>query len=141
MSDVVTLRGVGTVPNVERVLLFAGDFTRAYRILDFQIAPTNPLASEEISAAVNTIEVSHTSTWNWALNTQVAWAAWNVPINSRFGQYSNVDDEALIVEDLHIDFSGDTDQTINWELKLERLTVKEYEGALAMIAARGQGSD
>lgn len=141
MSNTVTLRGVGTVPNVERVLLFDGSFETAYRILDFQIAPTSPISSEEISATVNTVEVTHSSVWNWALNTQVAWAAWNVPINTRFGQYSNVDDEALVIEDLYIDFTGDSGQTVNWELKLERLSVEDYQGALAMISARGQGSD
>jgi len=141
MGKVVTIRGVGTVPNVEKVLLFDGSFNTAYKILDFQIAPTSPIASEEISATVNTIEVSHDSTWNWALNTQVGWAAWNVPINSRFGQYSNVDDEALIVEDLFLDFTGDSGQTVNWELKLEQVSIKDYEAALAMVNARAQGSD
>ena len=141
MGKVVTLRGVGTVPNVEKVLLFDGSFNTAYKILDFQITPTNILFSEEISATVNTIELPHDSNWNWALNTQVAWSAWGVPINSRFGRYSNVDDEVLIVEDLFIDFSGDSDQTINWELKLEQVSIKDYEAALAMVNARAQGSD
>ena len=140
-EGIVTMRGVGTVPNVERVLLFDGRFDTAYRIVDFKIAPTGPLDQEEITATLNTIEVSHSSTWNWALNTQVGWAAWNVPINSRFGEYSNVDDEAIVVEDLYIDFTGDSGQTINWEIKLEKLEVKDYQGALAMISSRGQGSD
>jgi hypothetical protein len=141
MGKVVTLRGVGTVPNVEKVLLFDGSFNTAYKILDFQITPTDPLSSEEISATVNTIEVTHSSIWNWALNTQIAWASWNTPINSRFGQYSNVDEEAIIVEDLFIDFSGDSAQTVNWELKLEQVSIKDYEAALAMVNARAQGSD
>lgn len=141
MGKVVTLRGVGTAPNVEKVLLFDGSFNTAYKILDFQITPTNPQSSDEISATVNTIEVSHSITWNWALNTQVAWAGFNIPINSRFGQYTNVDEEAIIVEDLFIDFSGTTGTTINWELKLEQVSIKDYEAALAMVNARGQGSD
>ena len=141
MGKVVTMRGVGTVPNVEKVLLFDGSFNTAYKVLDFQITPTDPLASEEVSATVNTIEVTHSSLWNWALNTQIAWASWNTPINTRFGQYSNVDEEAIIVEDLFIDFSGDAGQTINWELKLEQVSIKDYEAALAMVNARSQGSD
>lgn len=141
MGKVVTIRGVGTVPNVEKVLLFDGSFNTAYKILDFTIVPTDPLSSEEISATVNTIEVSHTVTWNWAMNTQVAWASYGAPIGTRFGLYSNVDEEALIVEDLFIDFSGDSAQTVNWELKLEQVTIKDYEAALAMVNARAQGSD
>lgn len=140
-EGIVTMRGVGTVPNVERVLLFDGRFDTAYRVCGFKIAPTGPLDSEEISATINTIEVSHTSVWNWALNTQIGWASWGTPIGTRFSEYSNYDDEALVVEDLFIDFTGDTGQTINWEIKLEKLDVKDYQGALAMISARGQGSD
>ena len=144
MSKIVTIRGVGTVPNVERVLLFGGpqgNFEKGYKILDFKIAPTGPLDSEEISATVNTIEVSHSSIWNWALNTQIGWAAWNVPTNSRFSEYSNFDDEVIVVEDLFIDFTGDSGQTINWELKLEQVDINDSTAALSMVNARAQGSD
>tara|TARA_Y100000004_G_C8923042_1_gene416304 strand:- start:225 stop:659 length:435 start_codon:yes stop_codon:yes gene_type:complete len=144
MSKIRTIRGVGTVPKVERVLLFGGqqgNFDKGYKILDFQVTATDPTSSEEVSAVVNTIEVTHSVTWNWALNTQVAWAAWNIPINSRFGQYSNFDDEVILVEDVFIDFSGDANQTINWELKLEEVSIKDSTAALAMVQARAQGSD
>ena len=116
-------------------------FDKGYKILDFQIVPTDPLASEEISASVNTIEVTHTVIWNWALNTQVAWASYGAPIGTRFGQYSNVDDEVIIVEDLFIDFSGDSAQTVNWELKLEEVAIKDYQAALSMVNTRAQGSN
>ena len=144
MSRIVTVRGVGTAPNVEKVLLFGGQqppFETGYKIVDFQIAPTDPLASVEISAVVNTIETAHAVTWDWTKNTQVAWAGWNIPINSRFGQYSNVDDEVIIVEDLFLDFSGSSGQTINWELTLEQVSIKDWEAALAMVNTRAQGSN
>lgn len=144
MSRIRTVRGVGTAPNVEKVLLFGDQqppFDKGYKILDFQITPTNPQSSSEISATVNTIEVTHDITWNWALNTQVAWAGFNIPINSRFGQYTNVDEEVIVVEDLFIDFSGTTDQTINWELKLEEVKIKDFQAALAMVNTRAQGSN
>lgn len=144
MSKIRTIRGVGTVPKVERVLLFGGqqgNFEKGYKILDFQVTATDPTSSEEVSAVVNTIEEAHSVTWNWAKNTQVAWAAWNIPTNSRFGQYSNVDDEVILVEDVFIDFSGDAGQTINWELKLEEVSINDSTAALAMIQARAQGND
>ena len=144
MSKIRTIRGVGTVPKVERVLLFGGqqgNFEKGYKILDFQVVPTDPSSSEEVSAEVNTIEEAHSVTWNWAKNTQVAWAAFNIPIATRFGPYSNVDDEVILVEDVFIDFSGDTGQTMNWELKLEEVSINDSTAALAMVQARAQGSD
>ena len=144
MSRIRTIRGVGTVPNVEKVLLFGGQqppFDKGYRILDFKIAPTDPLASVEISASVNTIEVTHTVTWNWALNTQVAWASYGIPISTRFGEYRNVDDEVILVEDVFIDFSGTVGSTMNWELKLEEVSIKDFQAALAMVNTRAQGSN
>lgn len=141
MGKIVTVRGVGTVPNVEKVLLFDGSFNTAYKILSFQIAPTTPGDSNEGWATLNTIEVTHTAVWDWTKNTQVAWASWNTPTQSRFGQYSNVDEEAIIVEDLFLDFSGSTGNTWNWELVLEQVSIKDWEAALAMVNARAQGSD
>ena len=144
MSKTLTLRGIGAAGDVDKILLFGGqqgEFKKAYRILDFQIAPNNPMASNEISATINTIEVTHAVAWNWSKNTQIAWAAWNVPINSRFGQYSNVDKEALVVEDIYIDFSGPVPSDINYELTLEQVDVSPSQAALTMVSARAQGSD
>ncbi len=144
MSRIRTIRGVGTAPKVERVLLFGGqqgNFEKGYKILSFEIVPTNPQSSDEISAVVNTIEEAHDITWNWAKNTQVAWAAFNIPINSRFGEYSNVDEEVILVEDVFIDFSGTIGTTMNWELKLEEVSINDSTAALAMVQARAQGND
>ena len=144
MSRILTVRGQGTAADVDRITLFGGrqgDFEKAYKILDFQIAPKDPQTSNELSASINTIEVAHVVAWNWQNNTQIAWAAWNVPTSTRFGQYSNVDDEAIVVEDLFIDYSGPGGALINYELKLEQVSIADYQAALAMIAARAQGSD
>lgn len=144
MSKILTIRGIGNAGDVDKILLFGGQqgaFKKAYKILDFQITPNDPLASNEISATINTIEVSHVVAWNWSLNTQVAWAAWNIPISTRFGRYSNVDEEAIVVEDLYIDFSGPIPSSINYELKLEQVDVSASQAALSMVNARAQGSN
>tara|TARA_Y100000004_G_scaffold85135_1_gene95558 strand:+ start:1232 stop:1666 length:435 start_codon:yes stop_codon:yes gene_type:complete len=144
MSKILTVRGIGNAGDVDKILLFGGqqgNFSKAYRILSFTITPKDPMASNEISATINTIEVAHVVAWNWSKNTQIAWAAWGVPISTRFGIYSNVDEEAIVVEDLYIDFSGPIPSEINYELKLEQVDVSDFQAALSMVNARAQGSD
>ena len=144
MSKILTLRGIGSAGDVDKILLFGGqqgNFSKAYKILDFQIAPNDPMAANEISATINTIEVAHVVAWNWSKNTQIAWAAWNIPTNTRSGRYSNVDEEAIVVEDLYIDFSGPVPSEINYELKLEQVDVSDFQAALSMVSARAQGSN
>ena len=144
MSKIVTIRGVGTVPNVEKVLLYhgsQGERNVGYKIVDFQIVPTTPGDANEGWATINTIEVIHSAVWDWTKNTQVGWASWNVPTNSRFGAYSNWDEDAILVENLFLDFSGSTGNTWNWEISLEQVEINDATGALAMVQNRAQGND
>lgn len=144
MSRIVTLRGIVTNDLPEKILLFGAqqdNFSKAYRILDFKIFPNDPQASVEISAKITTIAELHSNAWNWAKNTEVAWAAYGVPISTRFGIFSNVDDEALIVEDIYIDVAGVADGRTNYEIKLEQVDVKDFQAALSMVNNRAQGSD
>ena len=142
MSKLVTLRGVATVPKVEKILLFDGSFETAYMIKGFKIVATNPATSQETAVRLCTVKEPTAAVWNWASNTEVAWAAWGVPTNTRFGTYSNWDEEAIIVEDLFLDAGiGTSNDTVNWELILEQVKVSDSQAALAMVNARSQGSD
>ena len=144
MSKIHTVRGVCTVPNVEKILLFGDrqeNFDRGYKIVDFQVATTNPTGGEEVTAFISTIEEAHSALWNWAKNTQVAWATWNAPTSTRSGQYSNVDREVILVEDVYVDGAGTTGQTFNWELTLEEVKISDSQAALSMVNTRAQGSD
>lgn len=142
MSKIVTLRGTATVPNVEKILLFDGSFETAYKIKGFQIVASDPASSQETAAKITTIELPTANRWNWAKNTEVAWASWGTPTSTRFSNYSNWDEEAIIVEDLFLDAGiGSSGDEINWELVLEQVKVTDSTAALAMVSARAQGSD
>jgi hypothetical protein len=133
-----TARGSLVAGEVKRLILFDGQFDTAYRILDFSIAPENILGSEEVMIKVMTEEKPHNTSWFWADNREVAWAGFNIPINSRFGEYSRFDKDALIVEDLFLDCSADADENVNYMITLEKVKISDWLGALAMVRNSSQ---
>lgn len=144
MSRVVTLRGIVENDIPQKILLFGAqqdNFSKGYKLLDFQIMPNDPQGSVEISAKLTTIPELHSNSWNWSKNTEVGWAAYGIPINTRYGIYSNVDDEAVIVEDIYIDVAGTGGGKTNYEIKLEQIEIKDFQAALSMVNNRAQGSD
>ncbi len=137
-----TLRGQGVEGTVQRIQLFDGKFTTGYRLKRFIVTPNNPQDTGEISAVLKTQERAASVNWAWQSNIQVGWAAWNIPTSTRFGEFSLVDQEAIIVEDLWIDFnSGTADEQINYLIELEAVEFSDWKGALSMVQNRGQGDD
>ena len=137
-DKILTLKGMLVSGEVARINLFDGKFTTAYRILSFSIAPNDILTSEQCMMKMMTVEKAHGTRWFWDRNDEVGWSAWNVPINSRFGQYSRVDKEALIVEDLFLDCSADTGELVNYMIELEKVNISDWKGALAMVRNASQ---
>ena len=135
---IYTARGKVLAGQVERVILFDGKFDTAYRILDFSIAPEDILTSEQCMIKVTTEEKGHSTAWFWADNREVGWAAWNVPINSRFGEYNRVDKDALIVQDLFLDCSADSGEFVNYMITLEKVKISDWLGALTMVRNSSQ---
>ena len=144
MSKIITVKGIVTNNIPEQIMLFTGgqgNFDVGYKIIDFQIAPNDPSGSVELTAKITTIEGAHASSWNWSKNTEVAWAAWGIPISTRSGFYNNVDDEVVIAEDIFVDVTGTAGGRTNYELTLEQVKTTDSEAALSMINTRAQGSD
>ncbi len=134
-----TLRGQEVAGSVTKIQLFDGKFTTGYRLKRFLISPNDVLTSEATMARLLTTKQGHATTWNWSNNMQVGWATWNVPTASRNTVFSLVDEEAIIVEDLFIDMSGDADEQINYLIELEAVDFSDWRGALAMVQNRSQG--
>ena len=134
-----TVRGQVVAGEVARISLFDGRFDTGYRLKSIAIAPKDILTDEEVICRLLTEKQGHGTTWDWQSNTQVGWAAWNVPTNSRFGQFGIVNKEAIIVEDLYIDMSGDSGEEINYMIELEYIEFSDWKGALAMVQNRAQG--
>jgi hypothetical protein len=133
-----TIRGSGVSAEVKRLLLFDGEFSTAYKIQKFVITPKDPASSAELTCKLITINSPHSVYWNFQINTELAWAAWNIPISSRFGQYELIDRDNLVVEDLYIDFSGPSSTDINYYIELEKFDVGLNVGAYTMVRNSSQ---
>ena len=139
MGDEYTIRGSVVVPEVTRIDLFDGSFKSGFRLKEIRIAPAKILDTAEYSVRLTTEDTGHRVDWNWADNLEVGWAAWNIPIASRYGEFFWVDRDCTIIEDLYLDPSGVADETLNYTLVLERVTMSGGMGALNMVRNRSQG--
>jgi hypothetical protein len=140
-DNILTLKGKILAGDVEKIQLFDGQFDTAFRLISIVITPEDILTSEAMSIKLMTEDAVHNVGWFWAKNTEIGWAAWGVPTNSRFGQFARVDKEALIVEDLFIDASGDSGEFINYMIEMEKVNITTWKGALAMVRNKSQGAN
>jgi len=136
--NLLTLRGKVLAAQVKRITLFDGSFQTAYKIKSFTITPQDITTSESVMMKIMTEETSHAIGWFWAKQTEVGWAQYGYPINSRFGEYNRIDKDALIVEDLFLDATGDSGEYVNYMIELEKVKVSDYVGALAMVRNNSQ---
>lgn len=142
-----TVRGTfqTSAADVEKIILFDGDFETAYRVTRFDISFQNRSASgtEVASAKLTTVPdgVGDNRDWHWDSNTEIAWATCAADSNGLSTQkpVGIVDPDNLIVEDLYVGGYSYTDaETINYMIHLEKYDVSEYQGALAMVRNRSQ---
>ena len=140
-DNILSLKGKILAGDVERISLFDGRFDTAYRILSIVCVPEDIMQQEKAMIKLMTEEAEHNEAWFWEKNTEVGWANYGVPINSRYGQFSQVDKEALIVEDLFIDCTADAGEFVNYMIELEKVNITSWKGALAMVRNKSQGAD
>jgi hypothetical protein len=133
-----TIRGTVLVGEVKRIQLFDGAFDTGFKIKKFVIAPKDVNDSEKVQCKLTTEDHEHQTSWFWGRTSEIGWATWNTPTNSRAGQFSLVDHDAIVVQDLYIDGTGDTGEIINYYIEMEKVKVSEWQGALAMVKNSNQ---
>lgn len=144
-GEEITIKGQSIINSVTRLDLFDGLFTTGYRLSSFEIVPQNIEDNVECSAKLSTLQVSSAgNVWNWDDNLEVGWAAWNIPIYSRFGQYARVDMDMSIIEDLYITIYGDpsvigASQLVNYMVTMRKVTFPIGIGAMNMVRNQSQG--
>ncbi len=133
-----TIRGTLLAAEVKRIQLFDGQFDTGFILKKFIITPQNINDSEKVTCKLLTEEKTHGTNWFWGRQSEIGWASWNTPTNSRYGQFNLIDPDAIIIEDLFIDASGDSGEAINYYIEMEKVKVSEWKGALAMVRNSNQ---
>ena len=133
-----TIRGTLLAAEVKRIQLFDGQFDTGFLIKKFVIAPKDINDSEKVQCKLTTETHTHETSWFWNRTSEIAWACWNTPTNSRYGQFSLIDPDAIIIEDLFIDATADSNEVINYYIEMEKVKISEWKGALAMVRNSNQ---
>ena len=124
--------------NDNKIQLFDGRFDTAYKLISFKIAPASPTVSQELIGKLSTQPKSNVTTWIWDDIEEVAWAHWGA--DKYQDDYSNVRDDAMIVENLWISGYNETlDQSsVNYEIILEKMKITPWDGASIMVRNQSQ---
>ena len=123
-----------------KIQLFDGLFTTGFRVVEFRIIPRVPSSVEEVQAILSTENQGAVpSSFNFNSNENVAYAAWGVPNQTEFSDWSLVIEGNMVIEDLWISAYTTGDETnLNYYIVLDKYTFSDWNGALTMVRNRSQ---
>jgi len=138
--DTYTARGIVDHQSTQRIKLFDGKFDTGYRVVGFKVAPSNVTGNVSCTGILFTDDDGSTSdAFNWADNIQIAWAGTRGDFNDGLqAGFEAIDDDNLIVEDLFIRCHGSDAAPINYMITLEKYSITDWQGALAMVRSQSQ---
>jgi hypothetical protein len=128
-----------------RITLFDGKFTTGYRITEFSVAPADV---DNTTAAVFVAKLlteesggAGAKEWDFDNNNEIAWSMCGFDANSAAtpAPSSWVDEDNLIVEDLYIQGTENSDLPLNYMIKMDKYEFSDWRGALAMVRNKSQG--
>lgn len=143
VGEPMVLRG-HMIPQVNghRIQIFDGKYTTGYRILEFHVVPRTPTNDNEIFAKLHTSKTTASiSSVDMTDVQELAWTVWNAPSASRPSQWSIIDPDNMVIEDLYLSnyfASGDTSYEINYYIVLQKYEFKAWDGAGILVANLSQ---
>jgi hypothetical protein len=121
-----------------RITLFDGKFTTGFKVKRFDIWPKLPLNNEEFAFILSTQETANINDNMFQDVTQIGWAVTDRN-NSKLDVKTELDPEAMIIEDLFITNRGGTDDTFcNYIIELEKYEFTAWDGASNMVRNQSQ---
>ncbi len=143
-----TTRGTITSSDTEsyKIQLFDGRFDTGYRITSFDVAMADRDNNGQFIASCKlmTEPDANNRYWNFSKNTQIAWAAcgWDADNGYAYEFENLIDPDNMIIEDLFIGAVVYNDQNVdvNYIITMEKYDISDWQGALAMVRNRSQGS-
>lgn len=126
-------------PNPIKISLFDGKFDTAYRVKSIIVAPKAVTSTSNYNYAIKvmTREDGDPTIWNWGDQSEVAWSYTSYDANGITNPpFSHVDEDQLIVEDIYVYLETTQDLLANYEVVLEKYSISDWQGALAMARER-----
>jgi hypothetical protein len=141
-----TARGKIESDGFVRLFLDDGSFKTGYRLVSFDIAPSNVAdATQDTMVAKVCTKFSTTggAVWDWSDNTEIAWGMSGIDMAAPVGVEwsSRVDPDNLIVQDCFIHVNEEQEQDVNYMVKFEKYDITDWQGALAMVRNNSQNVD
>jgi len=133
--------------NPQKIPLFDGTFTSAYRVVDFVVWGTTYTSSApDVIGKLSKNPDGVTSQANFMRaddDNQIAWSGTDAFSDMWNGTNKIIDPDNLIVEDLYVyarsnDASGST-TLVNYLIIMEKYEITDWQGALTMARDRAQG--
>jgi len=122
----------------QKIDLFDGKFNTAYKVLEFKVLTMDAesygiLATEDLGLEGAIVVRAQDA----ADNTQIAWAS--SPSNSYDGD-EYVDMDNLVVQDLYVSLASTavTSAKVSYIVKMEKYSITDWQGALAMVRNKSQ---
>lgn len=133
-NGIHTLRGQITIPMTApiRSAMFNGSWTRNFKIKDVQIFPA-AIANNDTILILHMDDVLKTAA-SAADNQQIGWAS----TDALAQDWSYVDPDHVLVQDIFISAIAAAPGTVNYVIKLERVTTSESEAILDLVKANAQ---
>ena len=103
-----TCRGILPTSDLDthRISLFDGRFDTGYRVTRFDISVSDRDNSSTVIASgkLMTEPENNNRTWNWGLNTEIAWASTSWDGNDRYAvvKEAYIDPDNMVIEDLRV---------------------------------------
>ena len=142
MKKIGTYTARGQIPHQSsvRISLFDGKFDTAYKVVAFKVAPRNVTGNVSCSGILFTDEDgAGSSQFDWGDNAQIAWAGARGDFNDGLqAGYETVDKDNLVVQDLWIRANASDGDDINYMITMEKYSVTDWQGALAMVRSKSQ---
>jgi hypothetical protein len=129
----------------QKISLFDGLFTTAYRVIKFEIFPATFSSSSQPDCigklSKNEFSVtSNTNFWRADDDNQIARSGTGGDIDSLLQQTSFIDLDNMIVEDLYVyaRTRGDQANAVNYIVTMEKYQISDWKGALTMARDKAQ---
>ncbi len=140
MGKTRTLRGTCIDQEVRRLIMDDGNFTKAYKVIDFQIVSIDPDNVSNDAWGTLALDQDGARVWRLDDNRQIGWSGQRIDggNNSVASVMSLVDPDHVVVRDLFVYGQSQSGLGYQYYVRLEKVDITDDEAILALIKERSQ---